>query len=388
MKLLSQSLLLGSLLLGLVACQKESSVLVAPPLPPPAALPPEVFEVVQDQNNPDRSQIVPKLDILFEIDDSESMANHQNNLVKNIDRFVDAFAKDSAIDFHIGVTSIYDSVRYGRIVPEGRFDRLGQLKPLKAPAGKEGLLRENEVRFVTRREGFKDILSETMKIGVSKYVPRTEGDKIANGPEFEELFSPVLAILDPNSDVSQTTNKGFRRKGAHFALVKMTDADDSTPYFSPESFVAEMLSFLDDPKGENLSTFAVIIPSKQGTSANCKRDPVGKPERIERVIRQTNGDILNLCQNFGPQLAKMGDSLRQRLLGRLEIPFDRIPDVSEKVLITYGGKEIPERQGSPGWTYNSRNRSFVILGIDTIPATADAKIEIEFVAVNFARVPQ
>jgi len=146
-----------------------------------------------------------------------------------------------------------------------------------------------------------------------------------------------------------------------------------------------MFAFLDDPKGENLSTFAVIIPSNQATGASCKRDPVGTPARIERVMRLTDGETLNLCKNFGPQLAQMGNSLRQRLLGRLEIPFDRIPDESEKVLITYGGKEILNRQVSPGWTYNSRNRSFVILGIDSLPATDGAKIEIEFVAVNLAR---
>ena len=47
----------------------------------------------------------PKVDILFVVDDSGSMSNHQTNLSSNIGRFLEAFFGRVSIDYHIGVVS-------------------------------------------------------------------------------------------------------------------------------------------------------------------------------------------------------------------------------------------------------------------------------------------
>ena len=105
--------LLVALLLSPLACQTQSPPLVSPPEPPP---PPEIYVANQAVAEPTNNSFVPKLDILFVIDDSQSMAPHQKRLVHNISRFVESFAVEDFIDFHIGVVSIWDSVRYGKVV--------------------------------------------------------------------------------------------------------------------------------------------------------------------------------------------------------------------------------------------------------------------------------
>ena len=59
----------------------------------------------------------PQVDILFIIDDSDSMLNHQLLLQQNVHTLVQEIASTNAIDFHIGVTQIWDSHRNGPNVP-------------------------------------------------------------------------------------------------------------------------------------------------------------------------------------------------------------------------------------------------------------------------------
>src|SRR4051812_48472685 len=91
-------------LLGLVACQPHDpemtnpSPAIAPKLPEPK-IDRKTTEVTAD------GLVVTydsRVDILFVIDDSRSMQAHTENLSRNIQAFVDGFAKNNAIDFHIG----------------------------------------------------------------------------------------------------------------------------------------------------------------------------------------------------------------------------------------------------------------------------------------------
>ena len=141
----------------LQACQSDSTPLVSPPRSESSVEQETVFETVegpeaervQETNTPVRVVFQPKLDILFVIDDSRSMEPHQINLSRNIDRFVEGFSKERFIDFHIGVTGIWDSRRYGPVVKkwnrqgEKNFDDLGELKIVK------GLSEDNEVRYLS-----------------------------------------------------------------------------------------------------------------------------------------------------------------------------------------------------------------------------------------------
>lgn len=361
-------------LTSLLACQTQSPPLLpippAPP-PPPAA---EVFEVVQDETQTQANIIAPKLDILFVIDDSKSMEKHQANLAKNISKFVDGFAKDQLIDFRIGVTAIYDSQRYGSIVPEGRFEPIGQLKPVKAKQG--------NLRWIERREGFVDSLKETLVIGVPPYVPSGPD---ASGSEFEELFSPVVAALDKSKD-STSVNYGFRRKGAHLAIILVTDANDSSQLITPDWLFDYLLTESGDSTGKNLTTVGVIIPSSRGKSTEqCKRDPSNEPFKIETFLSYSRGQILDLCsKKFGEQLAQIGSDLRTKVAQRIEIPLSRIPE-NNTLQVRFGQWELKQGE-NPGWVINSSTQTLVIQGIDRLQMEdPSAKLEYTFIGLDLTR---
>ena len=79
----------ASLLLLLLACQPVKLV---------KTLPPDVRVDTYSQ------QAASKIDVLWVIDDSGSMAPRQENLAKNFQAFIDVFAKGS-IDFRLAVTT-------------------------------------------------------------------------------------------------------------------------------------------------------------------------------------------------------------------------------------------------------------------------------------------
>jgi hypothetical protein len=158
-----------------------------------------------------------KMDILFVIDTSESMRCDQENLSKNINQFVKQIKRNDKIDFHIGVTAAWDSKSYGEVP---RKFKNGELRPISS---------RSKQRFVTKSNSA--LLSSALKLGVEplRYLSGFSGpkDPQTTGPEFEELFSPVLAAF--SNEMLEGPNQGFRRPDAQLAIIIITDTGDLTP---------------------------------------------------------------------------------------------------------------------------------------------------------------
>lgn len=366
-----------------LACQSETNALK----PGPVAI--ESEEVLSDGVEVD---INPMVDILFVIDDSGSMRAHQANLAKNINQFVDGFAKSSLIDFHIGVLSIWDSRRYGRYdidenkviqagdVPaigrDGKrlFDPIGELKELKAPVGLEAALKSQPKQYVTRGDNYVDILRETLKIGVREYNKVTTDKVDASGPEYEEVFTPVLAAL--RNPIADTKNKGFLRKNAHLVVIFVTDANDASVVGADQ-----MNDFFIKLKDRgNFTVFGVINPTSQ--RLNCARDPSGPPGKIEDLISLTNGRVLNMCADYGPQLAEIGRMVQDRTLHEVRKPV-RLTS-ADKIHVRYGDEDVPASQTN-GWTYDARTKTVILRGISDWDHKPGAKIRIRVERVDPTR---
>ena len=116
------------------------------------------------------------------------MEPKQNNIARNIDKFADGLSKNASIDFHIGVTQIFDSVNYGMPwVPT--FLPNGTLLPIKNP-----VLIENDPNggflpgrpYITRETpNYIEALRATLKVGVHG---KLVDGHVVGGPEDEELF--------------------------------------------------------------------------------------------------------------------------------------------------------------------------------------------------------
>jgi hypothetical protein len=373
---LTSALLSLALLLALAGCSPGNPNLEAP------AEAPEAIEAMEAPVSA-KAKFVPKVDILFVVDNSNSMLKHQENLKSNINRFVEAFDKKSNVDFQIGVVSVYDSGRLNKSHPH--YLENGRLRPLKDPR-QAGKIFDGP-QFVRRDAGYSDILGETLKIGVFPY---EEG-----GPEIEELFSPVLAALSP------TLNPGFLRRDAHLAIVFLSDVDDGSPNVSGESLYASLLR----AKGEEskmVSSYGVLALNPRGKKV-CKPDPglvdrnTGEwlnPDRVLKFVQLSNGPaydkvqnphVFSLCEaRFGDRLAAVGKQIQERASSHVRMALKRVPQYGTLKVKVAGGREL-----LPGveFKYDPNNPAIIIHDGDRIPELAEGgQIEVEMVPVDFRKL--
>lgn len=328
----------------------------------------------------------PRVDILFVIDNSESMTVHQANLRRNINKFVNALGKTKVIDFQIGVTTVYDSSRYGSEVKKtcgGVINYLdnGELNPLK---GVNGAPVE---RFVTRREGYIQVLEQTLNVGIAKFKNAKSSTECSTGPEEEESFSPVLASF---SDKNQSTsNLNFWRPGSLKVIMLVTDAMDSSPELTP-SLVYDQLYQLSGstPDDQKFRIYAVApIPGQKvnpttgmiGGSRSCRLDfgfkdqsyPRQVPEHnVAKLVEMAEGRMLSICNSdYGSELARVGEEIRQATLKDIvyNLPHlpDRTPGRDIQVWFKRGENQISEKllEGKH-WIYDAQRNRIVVKGIN------------------------
>ncbi len=171
-----------------------------------------------------RSVYNPSIDILFIIDDSESMGLIRNLLAKNADLFIDRFLNIRFIDYHIGVTTSSTSdylltdrfdISAEQKVPSIVYD--GKLAKCQSPFGSQLI----ELNYVDRNtpEGGK-CLREMMQVG-------TEG----TGPE--QFFSiPSLTL----SEQRTTKSPSFYRPEAHLAIIAITNSFDQSDFSAKRAY--------------------------------------------------------------------------------------------------------------------------------------------------------
>lgn len=312
----------------------------------------------QEAPIPQEAELKPKVDILFVIDNSASMIEHQERLKKNIDRFVEAFERYDSLDFHIGAVSIFDSRRFGPIIKD--FYPIGQLRSLRDPVHPGEKI--DGPSFVTRVPGYKDILGETLKIGTQ--------DLLHGGPEFEEIYSPIVAALDGR-------NADFLRADAHLAVIMMTDANDDSAISN-----AQLRDYLWNLKGQNTdkySTYAALALD------GCKQDPTsGYPQKIVDLVESTGGKYFNLCdENYGDRLAEAG-RLIQKKASRVKIDLKARPEL-DTLKVRYNGEDL-QQDPVKGWTYDPEKVAIIVSGDAELKSAPGAKIEIEFVPIDPRRV--
>jgi hypothetical protein len=290
-----------------------------------------------------------KVDILFTIDDSESMNSSIQNLSRNIGRFVDRFGQNKLVDFQVATTSVWDSKE--RFTSKTKFQK-GELRKAKAPSGKTA-----DVRYVSRVKGFAEILAATLKLGI---VPFDQG-----GPENEEMFSPMIEALKLSAPGG--INAGFLRPDAHLISVIVSDAEDSSPDMTPKQAADALIAFKGG-KSELVSAYFVGLTAadpddikdpilRVRNRAECK-DSNGKiiktgqcaigfgPDKIEDFIVHANshpdenGKVLTAAQikqkhimklnqpDFGDDLARIGSDIATKVLEKV-IALKRLPAIDK-----------------------------------------------------------
>ena len=299
-----------------------------------------------------------KLDILWVIDNSGSMANLQSNIASNFDIFIQDFAT-KGYDYQIAVTTTdaWLAERYSD-------DRLSEFR--------------NGVRNSTldTNSGYRIITPSTPDPVAAFQINITQG---VEGYGDERAFQSLRAAL------SNPLNAGFPRDDGFLAVIIVSDEDDFSKnsysytgedYSDPDLHpVSDYVSFLDGLTSSTGATRRYSVSSVSILDNAClnDNDPWGNiADRYHALVAATSGVNGDVCSsNFAATL----DEIQQKI-AELSTQFflSREPVVST-IVVKVDGKTIP-RDSVNGWSYNSTANSIVFHGT-AIPSQG-AKISIDF----------
>ena len=235
---------------SLIACSPKTATIYGqrelpqpaqPEIPQYATIPPDKIQWITVDGGQGDLDFKPQVDILFVIDNSDSMKSAEANLVRNINSFALGLRKNKLIDYHIGVTSVWDSTpRY--VNNKNNVYGMGELRNVKDSSNQM-----KSERFVSKTSN-DNLLASTLNIGIASY---SEG-----GPEVEEIFSPIAAAIQKTGHGA--VNEGFFRDKAQLVTVILTDADDSTGSSTPEQLAQELFDFKQG-KRDKVSFYAALV---------------------------------------------------------------------------------------------------------------------------------
>ncbi len=291
-----------------------------------------------------------KIDVLFVVDNSESMVEEQPRLKAAIPGFL-ASARSAGMDMQVGVTTTGLRAVAGGNCPGGvRGGEAGRLFPVD----------RSRPRVVTPNAPNADTtLQQNVEVGFChSYEQAFEAMRLA-------LSSPLADVHDdPRTPEPLDGNQGFLRDEAALAVVFVSDEDDH----SGED-VEDYVSFLRHLKGPNqpyrVSAYAVA-PTAQGCATAG-----GQGLRYADIARLTGGEVLSVCEpDFSPALAQVA--------GRAFGPQDAF-QLSEVPVASTLEVFVDGRQVSSGWRYEASDNT-VVFERGSRPV-AGARIQVVYDAV-------
>ena len=301
-----------------------------------------VFEKVHDDREMSAA-FNNQVDILMVIDDSGSMQEKQQNIVKNMDLFLQAMQNTRDLDFHIGV--ITTTLKQNEVGSSGAWG---------------GHLVANPTVIDRNTPNFSDTLRNHIMVGTS-------------GSGTEQHFLVTQAALSP--PVVNNENAGFLRPDAYLAIISVSDAEAQDG--DPHSFYKFLLNLKNGDQSKILF-YAAYIPTTDNTCSRSGEDP---PVAYEVFFKLIKAKTFGLCDpDFGGKLASFGADLSNSVGGT--VLLSRPPDVSS-IVVTYGS-QIISNDALTGWSYEPE-RNAVVLGksLKLTQQPIGTKISINFLAAEY-----
>jgi hypothetical protein len=272
-----------------------------------------------------------KVDVLFVVDDSSSMADRQANLARNFQAFIQ-WASGLKNDFHIGIASTDTSGR--------RF----------AP----GCLRGTPRVLTDKTPSLTKVFERNVKLG-------TIGSGNEKGLEaaYQALSAARLSEFK--------CNQGFLRKDAGLSLIFVSDEQDN----SPQSVDFYIRFFRNLKKGtEWVRASAIVGPPPSGCKAG-KQFAQSAP-RYWKVAKVFGGIQSSICRDdWSRALSNIGIVT---LGARSEWVLSR-PAIEASLLVKVNGKTIP-KSVTDGWSYAADLNS-IVFSNNRVPPV-NSKIEISY----------
>lgn len=234
---------------------------------PPGAL----VDVFQQVN-------VSKVDVLFVIDNSGSMVEEQENLSRNLDRFME-YMTVAKIDYHIGVTTTDVLTDPGKLVGSPQVITPATPKPL-------------------------DAMKRNVKVGVG-------------GNAREAGLDAARRLLDRRP-------ADFWRSDAFLFLVFVSDEEDNSEPGTPKFFYRYFEGLKGKGNESMISAGAIVGDVPNGCSSAAGKANPGS--RYKDVVEKVGGRLGSICNaEFDKILKEMGvDAVGLRR----KFPLTKFPDLS------------------------------------------------------------
>lgn len=292
-------------------------------------------------------QAAAEIDILWVVDNSNSMAANQQGLGQSFQSFIDNLV-ETGVDYHIGVVST-DTAEGGRLSGSGVID---------------GTVESPQSSFLSN-----------VQVG-------TWGSPIERAFESAALALGVGPGWNPG-DAPNPPNNGFIRDTASLFIIMVSDEDDKS--FGPVGYYRRLFEHYKGPGNESLISVSAIVGDPGEGCFEPTRGSAQPGTRYIDLASQTGGLYTSICDDFAESLKELSINasglnsqfeLSQAPNTRATIRCSGVEASSFCVVVD--GQPIPEgtRSGRVGWRYSANTNSIVFLA-DSIPGP-QSKITVEY----------
>jgi hypothetical protein len=312
------------------------------------------FSVLSDSASFEQTAVFKprKLDVLFVIDNSGSMATSQTNLANNFSSFIDRFIS-KGYDFKIAVTTT-DAFYGDEFVSNGCS--LCTASQAKFRSG----VTPSPVYVIDKLDYDLGLPSEIVRLKNNFSSNALVG--VAGGGD-ERAFSSFKAALN------SSLNLGFHRSDAFLSIVIISDEEDfsnssismNESYTNPLLYtVGSYKSYLDTftagNAGVNYSVSTISILDETCRASLGAGRKIG--QRYMQLADLTSGSKNSLCSPFDTSLDNISATIEASQSSVYSL--NKTPVVSS-IRVIINGILVPEN-GTNGWTYDSVANSIEIHG--------------------------
>lgn len=312
--------------------------------------------------NQNSAEVNGKIDILWVVDNSGSMATSQQAIADNFRRFIEKF-QENGFDFQIAVTT---SDAYKDIFNAG----------LTQSVYKNGSYVNDNGDTVSAPKILRPDTPDLDKAFIANIVRGT------NGSGDERVFQSLQAALSNQTNI----DLGFPRKDAFLSIIIVSDEDDfswdgatsiDNQYNNPDlhtpvtydDFLMSITESTASNRRYNVNSIA-ILDSLTMTGAECRTSLGGGERKIgsryKALSEFSQGILGSVCEDFATTLATISNKIIEL---STQFYLDRIPAAgSLKVFVN--GQEVPEDPVN-GYVYNQTSNSIAFFG-SAVPAAGAA----------------
>jgi hypothetical protein len=230
-------------------------------------------------------------DVLFVIDNSGSMEEEQNNVIRNTAVFINELSQsDNA--YRVGIITT-DALDQGHPGLDGGRLRMHRATQAALNAASCGITPDTSAEPYLDRPDPADTQVEAKRCRLVEDFKATVASLGTGGSGTECGLAAAKMALDPNNSVTRTANAGFLRADADLAVIYMSDEEDcsfdsyaSSGYqiecyankdqaIPPESFVTFFANLKGPTAGVRKVRGALIAGGIMGGEGNSNFEPMG-----------------------------------------------------------------------------------------------------------------